>query len=69
MKIVSQTLESIANVEWYPVIGLLIFFIFFVALIIRVGRMSRKEVDEYSHLPLDEQDLTKEEPFKQSKTE
>ena len=69
MKIVSQTLESIANVEWYPVIGLLIFSIFFVALIIRVGRMSRQQIDEYSHLPLDEKELTKEEPFKQSKTE
>lgn len=56
MKIVTKTLEGIADIQIYPIIGLLIFFSFFVLLIIHVIRISSQEIEEYSNLPLDEND-------------
>lgn len=54
MKIVTKVLEGIADIQIFPIIGLIIFFTLFVALIIHVARMSREEVEEYSHLPLED---------------
>ncbi|MCK9448262.1 MAG: cbb3-type cytochrome c oxidase subunit 3 [Bacteroidales bacterium] len=56
MKLVTSALESIADIQWFPIIGLIIFFSFFVILIIHVSRLGRKQEDEYSRLPLDEDD-------------
>lgn len=53
MKIVTKVLEGIADIQLFPIIGLIIFFTFFVILIIQVARLSRQQVDEYSHLPLE----------------
>lgn len=54
MKIVTKVLEGVADIQIFPILGLIIFFTLFVALIIHVARMSREEVDEYSQLPLDD---------------
>lgn len=54
MKIVTKVLEGVADIQIFPIIGLIIFFTLFVALIIHVARMSREEVEEYSHLPLED---------------
>ncbi len=56
MKLVTSALESIADIQWFPIIGLIIFFSFFVILIIHVSRLGRKQEDKYSRLPLDEDD-------------
>ena len=47
-------LESIAGINIYPLISLLIFFIFFAVLIIYVMRMDRKHVDRMKLVPLDD---------------
>lgn len=47
-----QNLESIAGVSIYPIISLLIFFIFFVALITYVVRTKKQYFDQMSSLPL-----------------
>lgn len=52
MKIVTKVLEGVADIQIFPIIGLIIFFTLFIALIFHVARMSREEVDEYSHMPL-----------------
>ncbi len=52
MKIVTNVLESIVNVQIFPIIGLVIFLLFFVIMIYRVMRIDKTEVDEMSRLPL-----------------
>lgn len=59
MKIVTKVLEGVADIQIFPIIGLIIFLALFVALVIHVARMSREEIDEYSHLPLDEDNDSK----------
>lgn len=53
MKIVTKTMEGIADIELYPIIGLIIFFIMFVALLYVVAQLTKGQVDEFSRLPLD----------------
>lgn len=60
MKIVTKVMEGIADIQLFPIIGLLIFFTFFLILIIQVARLSRQQVDEFSHLPLQDNDLLQE---------
>lgn len=50
---IRKYLESIAGVEIYPVISLLIFFIFFTALISYVVKSRKEHIDKLSRLPLD----------------
>jgi len=56
MKIVTNALEGVSFIEWYPIIGLIIFMILFIVLVIKVARLKNNEVDSMSRLPLDEQD-------------
>lgn len=56
MKIVTKVLEGVADIQIFPIIGLIIFFLLFIALVIHVARLSREEVEEYSNLPLDHDD-------------
>jgi hypothetical protein len=58
MRIVSNVLENIINAQWYAIVGLLIFFVFFSILIIRVVRMNKTEVEAISRMPLEEDDDT-----------
>jgi hypothetical protein len=56
MKIVTNVLENIAQIQWFPIIGLIIFLTLFVFLVLHVIRMNNKETDSYSRFPLDETD-------------
>lgn len=56
MKIVTKTMEGIADIQYFPIIGLILFFIMFVVLLFFVSRLTKQQVDEFSHLPLDNQD-------------
>ncbi len=53
MKIVINSLERIGGVEIYPIISLLIFFVFFVLVTYIVMSTQKEEVEEMSRLPLD----------------
>jgi cbb3-type cytochrome oxidase subunit 3 len=53
MKIVINVLESIAGIEIYPIISLLIFFLFFILVTVLVLKTSDSEIEEMSRLPLD----------------
>ncbi len=53
-------LQSIENIEIWPVIGLVIFFIFFLGVLIRVYKSDKGHIEKMKNLPLDE--LPKEEP-------
>jgi cytochrome c oxidase cbb3-type subunit 3 len=46
-------LETIAGVDIYPLISLLIFFIFFLALLVYLYRTDKKSVFQMKSIPLD----------------
>lgn len=53
LKFIKGNLESIDGVAVYPIISLLIFFIFFVALFWWVITAKKQYINEISALPLD----------------
>lgn len=53
LKYVKGPLESIDGVQIYPIISLLIFFIFFAALFFWVVTARKEYIREVSNLPLD----------------
>lgn len=55
MKFVNY-LEGIANISIYPLISLLVFFFFFVALTLYVVLADKNKIEELSRIPLDNDD-------------
>ena len=53
LKFIKGNLESIDGVEIYPIISLLIFFIFFMALIWWVSTAKKEHIREVSNIPLE----------------
>ncbi len=56
MKIVIQALEQINGVEIYPIISLIIFFVFFLTVGYLVLTTPESYIEEMSNLPFDEDD-------------
>ena len=54
LKFVKQNLEQIDGVAVYPMISLLIFFIFFTALFAWVITAKKKHIAEVSNIPLED---------------
>ncbi|WP_458629259.1 CcoQ/FixQ family Cbb3-type cytochrome c oxidase assembly chaperone [Winogradskyella sp. PC D3.3] len=57
-KFIKGHLESITGIEIYPMISLLIFFIFFVVLFYWVITAKKEYITTVSNLPLDNQNDT-----------
>ena len=53
-KFIQDVTENIEGAEIYPIISLLIFFLFFVVLLWFVFKMSKERVETLSNIPLDE---------------
>jgi cbb3-type cytochrome oxidase subunit 3 len=53
LKYIKGHASSIEGIDIYPMISLLIFFLFFVAVLYYVKKMDKKSVQEISALPLD----------------
>lgn len=53
LKYIKGHAASIEGIDIYPMISLLIFFLFFVAVLYYVKNMDKKSVNELSSLPLD----------------
>ena len=62
---IKEHLAGIDGINIYPLISLLIFFVFFIALLYYVKKMDAKRVEEISNLPLDFNDQS---PVSLSKT-
>jgi|GEM_PF-161368 len=60
LKYIKHYAESIDGITIYPVISLLVFFIFFVAVLYHVKKMNKEKADEISRLPLEENTGNKE---------
>lgn len=55
-KFIKQYAEKIDHIGVYPIISLLIFFLFFVALTIYVIKMDKKTIKEIAQIPLDNEE-------------
>ena len=53
LKFVKHHMETIAGIEIFPLISLIIFFLFFVGLFIYIARSDKKQINEISRIPLD----------------
>ncbi|MEZ4781927.1 MAG: CcoQ/FixQ family Cbb3-type cytochrome c oxidase assembly chaperone [Flavobacteriaceae bacterium] len=58
LKFVKNHMESITGIEIYPIISLLIFFIFFVVLFWWVFTANKDYIKTVSNIPLDNQNQT-----------
>ena len=54
MRFITHNLTSINGIEIFPILSLMIFVLFFAFVLTRVIRMSKAEVAELSHLPLND---------------
>jgi len=54
LKFVKQNMETIADIEIYPIISLLIFFTIFISYAIYAFTRSKEEVDRMSIMPLED---------------
>lgn len=53
LKFIKQHAATIEGIDIYPVISLMIFVLFFIAVLYYVKNMDKKSVEEISSLPLD----------------
>ncbi|RLD80628.1 MAG: CcoQ/FixQ family Cbb3-type cytochrome c oxidase assembly chaperone [Bacteroidetes bacterium] len=58
MKIVIQQLESIEGVEIFTIIALLIFFVFFSAMLVYVLKLDKQTVKANGKIPLEDDNST-----------
>lgn len=58
LKYIKNHMDSISGIEIYPIISLLIFFIFFVALFWWVFTAKKEYINKMSEIPLDNQNET-----------
>lgn len=53
IRFVKHYFDGITNIEIYPIISLLLFFIVFITMLIHVLRMPKKNIEKISKLPLE----------------
>jgi hypothetical protein len=53
LKFIKHHLDTIAGVEIYPMISLILFFTVFAVMLIIVLKMPKNNIEEISNLPLD----------------
>ncbi len=57
-KFIKQYTETMTGAAFYPIFSLLVFFLFFVALLVYVHRMDKESVKKISCIPLTEEETT-----------
>ncbi len=55
-RFIKQYAETINSVDIYPIISLLIFFVFFIVMLYYVKKMDKSKVSDISRLPLEQDD-------------
>jgi len=53
IRFVKHYFEGITDVEIYPIISLLLFFIVFITMLIHVLRIPKENIEKISNLPLE----------------
>jgi hypothetical protein len=57
-KFIKQYAEKIDHAQIYPMISLVIFFLFFVVLLVLVKKMGKERSKELSNIPFDKEELS-----------
>ncbi|MFY0608586.1 MAG: CcoQ/FixQ family Cbb3-type cytochrome c oxidase assembly chaperone [Cyclobacteriaceae bacterium] len=57
LKFIKHHMETIVGIEIFPLISLVIFFVFFVGLFIYIARADKAEINEISRIPLDSKEV------------
>jgi flagellar biogenesis protein FliO len=52
-KFIKQYADKIEGISIYPIIGQMIFIVFFILMLVYVFKMSKTEIDEIKKLPLE----------------
>ncbi|MDO9037868.1 MAG: CcoQ/FixQ family Cbb3-type cytochrome c oxidase assembly chaperone [Lutibacter sp.] len=60
LRFISHNFDGMDGIEIYPIISLLLFFTVFITMLIIVIKMPKKNIDEISQLPLDNNTNSKE---------
>ena len=55
LKFIKHNMDTISGIEIYPIISLLIFFLFFVALYTWTYTYKKEKITEMSQLPFDDE--------------
>ncbi|HBH24856.1 MAG TPA: cytochrome C oxidase Cbb3 [Cytophagales bacterium] len=50
--------EQIHNIEVWPIVSLVIFFLFFVGLLIHIFKIDKKFINKMENLPLEEDEVS-----------
>ena len=53
LRFIKHHFDSIDDVEIYPIISLLLFFIVFITMLFYVSKMPKKNLEEISNMPLE----------------
>lgn len=53
LRFIKHHVDTIRGIEIYPIISLVLFFLVFMTMLFFVFKMPKKEIDECSNLPLD----------------
>jgi hypothetical protein len=56
LKFIRNHADKIDHISIFPMIGLMIFVVFFILMVIYVKKMPRQDIKELSNLPLDLQE-------------
>ena len=59
MRIVSRLLNDIEGIYWFPIIALVLFVAFFVAILLHTWFIKKDKADEMARLPLDDDEEQK----------
>jgi hypothetical protein len=57
-KFIKQYAEKIDHAQIYPMISLVIFFLFFIVLLTMVKKMGKERVNELSNIPFEQDELS-----------
>ena len=53
LKYIKQYADSIKGIDIYPIFSMLVFVLFFIAVLYYVRKMDKHRVDHMKHLPID----------------
>lgn len=54
MKFVGQVMDGVMGVEWYSIVGILIFLFLFIVILVRTFSMKKHDIDAYKNAILDD---------------
>jgi cbb3-type cytochrome oxidase subunit 3 len=57
LRFIQHNLTTIGNVEYFPIISLVLFSLFFVLVAYRVYKMPKSSIEELSQIPLNDKTL------------